>query len=245
MWLNKRMPAAPLFSSESVKFLRNLKTHNERDWFQPRKHIYDEHVKGPMLALIEIINGELEGIEPSFVTDPAKAMFRIYRDTRFTHDKTPYKTHSSALFWRKSVDRKGGAVLYVSVSPAEAVVAGGSYAPTPPELLAIRQHLAEHHQRFQKLLRVKSLREAFGELKGDMLQRAPKGFDPEHKEIDLIKRKQWLLRSALDPKTITTDAFVPEVLRLIRLLIPFVSFLNEPLIQRLSRPRDPLREAGF
>jgi uncharacterized protein (TIGR02453 family) len=245
MWLNKRMPGAPLFSSESVKFLRNLKSHNERDWFQPRKHIYDEHVKAPMLALIEIINGELEGTEPSFVTDPAKAMFRIYRDTRFTHDKTPYKTHSSALFWRKSVDRKGGAVLYVSVSPSEAVVAGGSYAPTSSELLAIRQHLSEHHQRFQKILNVKSLKAAFGELRGDMLQRAPKGFETEHKAIELIKRKQWLLRSALDPKIVTTEAFVPEVLRLTRLLIPFVSFLNEPLIKRLSRARDPLLETGF
>jgi uncharacterized protein (TIGR02453 family) len=239
------MPGAQLFSSESVKFLRNLKSHNERDWFQPRKHVYEEHVKAPMLALIEIINGELEGTEPSFVTDPAKAIFRIYRDTRFTHDKTPYKTHSSALFWRKSVDRKGGAVLYVSVSASEAVVAGGSYAPTPPELLAIRQHLAEHYPRFQKILNAKALRAEFGELRGDLLQRAPKGFDPEHEAIDLLKRKQWLLRSALDPKLITTEKFVPEVLRRIRLLMPFVSFLNEPLIKRLSRPRDPLRAAGF
>lgn len=234
------MPSAPVFSPDSLKFLRNLKKHNDRDWFQPRKHLYEEHVKEPMLRLIGAINRELERIEPGFVTEPGKALFRIYRDTRFSHDKTPYKTHVSALFWRKQTDRKGGAVLYISLSSAEAVVAGGSYAATPPELLAIRQHLAEHHVRLEKILNVKALRTCFGELRGDQLQRAPKGFDPEHEAIDLLKRKQWLLRSTLAPEMATAEQFVPEVLSRIRLLIPFVSFLNEPLVKRAARVRDPL-----
>ena len=230
----------PLFTSQSLKFLRDLKKHNDRDWFQPRKALYDEQVREPMLALIGKINHELARVEPAFVTEPKKALFRMYRDTRFSSDKTPYKTNTSALFWRKQTDKLGGAVLYVSVSSAEVVVAGGSYMPTPAELLLLRQHMAEHYARFGKILKSKALRECFGELRGDQLQRAPKGFDPNHKAIDLLKRKQWLLRTALDSQMATTDEFVPEVLKGIRLLIPFVNFLNEPLLKKAARARDPL-----
>jgi len=228
------------FTAQSLKFLRDLKKHNDRDWFQPRKALYDEHVKGPMLELIETVNRDLASAAPAFVTEPKKAMFRIYRDTRFAHDKTPYKTNTSALLWQKQADRKGGAVLYISLSAAEAVVAGGSYMPTPPELLALRQHMAEHHARLAKILKSKALRDCFGDLRGDQLQRAPKGFDPDHRAADLLKRKQWLLRTSLDPQLAITDAFVPEVLKRIRLLLPFVAFLNEPLVKRAARVRDPL-----
>src|SRR3954453_21665396 len=137
----------PLFSPQSLKFLRDLKKHNDRDWFQPRKALYEELVKEPMHALIQKINHELAGSAPGFVTDPKKAMLRIYRDTRFSQDKTPYKTHAAALFWRKQAGKLGGAVVYLSLSPVEFVIAGGSYMPSPPELLAIRQPLAENHAR--------------------------------------------------------------------------------------------------
>jgi len=230
----------PLFSTQSLKFLRDLKKHNDREWFQPRKAQYDEHVKEPTLALIEVINRELANGAPAFVTEPKKALFRIYRDTRFAQDKTPYKTHTSALFWQKQADRKGGGVFYFSLSAAEVVVAGGSYMPTPQELLLLRQHIAEHHARLTKILKVKPVRDYFDHLEGTQLQRAPKGFDPEHKAIDLLKRKQWGLRAALDPQLAISDEFVPEVLKRIRLLIPFVAFLNEPLVKRAARVRDPL-----
>jgi uncharacterized protein (TIGR02453 family) len=193
-----------------------------------------------MLALLETINHELANVAPAFVTEPKKAMLRIYRDTRFSNDKTPYKSHASALFWRKQTGKKGGAVLYVSISAAEIVIAGGSYMPTAPELLAVRQHLAEHYVRLEKILKPKPLRDYFGELRGETLQRAPKGFDPNHAAIDLLKRKQWSLRKALEPQVATTDRFVPEVLKGIRLLIPFVTFMNEPLVKRSSRAKDPL-----
>src|SRR4051794_35522588 len=162
----------PLFSPQSLKFLRDLKKHNDREWFQPRKALYEEHVKEPMFALIQKINHELAGTAPGFVTEPKKAMLRIYRDTRFSQDKTPYKTNASALFWRKQTGRLGGAVLYISISPAECVIAGGSYMPSPPELLAMRQHLAENHARLKTILKPKALKDAFGELRGEQLQRA-------------------------------------------------------------------------
>jgi uncharacterized protein (TIGR02453 family) len=229
-----------LFSAQSLRFLRDLKRHNDRDWFQPRKSIFEEHVKEPMHALIQKVNHELAGSAPGFVTDPKKAMLRIYRDTRFSQDKTPYKTHASALFWRKQAGKLGGAVLYLSISPAECVIAGGSYMPTPPELLALRQHLAENHARLGAILKVKALRDSFGELRGEQLQRAPKGFDPNHRAIELLKQKQWYLRASLAPQAVTEEQFVPDVLKKVRLLIPLVNFLNEPLLAKAARPKDPL-----
>ncbi len=229
-----------LFTAQSLKFLKDLKKNNDREWFQPRKALYEELVKEPMFRLIEQVNQELVKIEPAFVTEPKRAMLRVYRDTRFAEDKTPYKTNASALFWRKQTDRFGGAVLYLSVSPVEVIVAGGSYRPTGPELLLLRQHLAEHHARLTKILKVKVIREYFGALTGDQLQRAPKGFDPDHKAIELLKQKQWALRAVFAPKLAISEEFVPEVLKHIRLLIPFVTFLNEPLMKKAARAKDPL-----
>jgi uncharacterized protein (TIGR02453 family) len=229
-----------LFSAQSLKFLRDLKKHNDRDWFQPRKAIYEEHVQQPMHVLIQKVNHELAGIAPGFVTEPKKAMLRIYRDTRFSQDKTPYKTHASALFWRKQTGKLGGAVLYLSISSAECVVAGGSYMPSPPELLALRQHLAENHGRLKTILKVKALKGAFGELRGEQLQRAPKGFDPNHKAIELLKQKQWYLRASLEPQAVTEETFVADTLKKVRLLIPLLNFLNEPLLSKAARPKDPL-----
>ncbi len=225
-----------MFPKEGLQFLRALKKNNNRDWFQARKHIYDEHVKAPMFALIDEINKALVKLEPGFITDPKKAMFRIYRDTRFSHDKTPYKTVASALFSRKQLDKLGGGVLYVAVSPAEVVVASGSYMPGPPELLAIRQHLAEHHKEFRKILKGR-------ELGGEELQRPPKGFGADHPAIDLIRKKQWLLRDSLPGASALEPDFSKEVIRRLRLMIPFVGFLNAPMLARAGKVRDPLIDA--
>ena len=98
-----------------IQFFRSLKRNNRREWFQPRKHLYEQQVKEPMLELVSAINGELMKFAPDYVTDPKKALFRIYRDTRFSADKTPYKTHVAASFWRRGADHTGAGGFYFSV----------------------------------------------------------------------------------------------------------------------------------
>ena len=88
----------PGFPAEGMAFLRGLVRHNNRDWFKPRKEIYETQVKAPMAALVDAVNGALAGFAPAYVTAPADAIYRIYRDTRFSHDKTPYKDHIAASF---------------------------------------------------------------------------------------------------------------------------------------------------
>src|SRR5271169_4367613 len=107
------------FPPEALTFLRALKKHNEREWFQPRKETYEEKVKAPMIELVAVLMQRLADFAPEYVADPAKAVYRIYRDTRFSKDKTPYKTHIAAVFTPQGQGKESGAGYYFSVTPDE------------------------------------------------------------------------------------------------------------------------------
>src|SRR5436305_7074755 len=203
--------AFPGFPEEALKFFRGLERNNRREWSQPRKEIFDSKVRAPMLQLVETINLALARFSPEHVTDPNKAVYRIYRDTRFSADKTPYKTHIAASFWHRKHEKHGCAGYYFSLSHKEVEVAGGVYMPGPEQLLAIRQHLAEHHADFRKLVSRRKLVELMEPLKGDSLSRVPKGFAADHPAADLIRKKQWLFYTSLDPAIAVTPGFLGEV----------------------------------
>src|SRR5216684_7637331 len=187
------------FPPEAIQFFKGLERNNRREWFQPRKQIYDEQVKAPMADLIRTLTAEMMRFAPDYVTEPEKAIYRIYRDTRFSKDKTPYKTHVAAIFPRRGTEKHGGAGLYFSVAAHEIEVAGGVYMPGPDALLSIRSHLAEHHEDFIRIVKSRKLRALMGELHGEQLTRVPRGFACEHPAADLLRYKQWLLYVMLDP----------------------------------------------
>ncbi len=231
------MPAGfPGFPEEGMKFLRALKKNNRREWFQPRKHVYDEQVRAPMLQLVAALNAEMMSFAPAYVREPAEAVYRIYRDTRFSPDKTPYKTHIAAVFTRRGFDRHAGAGFYFSVAPDEIEVAAGVYMPGPEQLRTIRLHLLENHEEFRRIASARALREFMGELKGDRLIRVPKGFPREHPAADLVRHKQWLFWAMLDPLLAVTPRLFDEVLVRFRAVAPFVEFLNAPLQRAKQRP---------
>src|SRR4051794_30819468 len=179
------------FPPQGLSFFRQLARNNRRDWFQPRKALYDEHVRGPMLELVERVNDDLRSFAADHVTEPAKAVYRIYRDTRFSKDKTPYKTHIAAIFPRPGLPRHAGAGFYFSVSHTGVEVAGGMYMPGPEELTAVRQALVREDKSFRRLVAAPALRRLLGELQGTSLARVPRGYDPEHPAADLLRRKQF------------------------------------------------------
>jgi uncharacterized protein (TIGR02453 family) len=217
------------FPAEALTFLRGLKKNNNREWFQAHKPVFEEKVKAPMLELIGELNSALAGFAPAYVTDPAKAYYRIYRDTRFSPDKTPYKTHISALFRPRGLDKHSCGSLYLQISAGEVGVAGGIYMPGPEELLAVRTHLAQHHERLQRILRGKPLRALMGDLNGEQLSRVPKGFPSDHPAADLIRMKQWYVWAELDAGIATTPKLFAELLKRFRAITPLTDFLNEPL----------------
>ena len=229
----------PGFPAEAMTFFRALARNNRREWFQERKEVFENSVKAPMTQLVNALNAELLKFAPEYVTDPQRAVYRIYRDTRFSQDKTPYKTHVAAIFSRRGLEKHAGASFYFSVSPKEAEVAGGLYMPGPETLLAVRTHLAEHHLEFRRIIRAKKLRDLVGELQGDQLSRVPKGFSPHHPAAGLIRYKQWLVYTMLDPETAMTPYLFPEILKRFRAMAPFIAFLNAPLTgQRKKREAD-------
>ncbi len=231
----------PGFSPEGMAFFRALKKNNKREWFQGRKQTFEEKVKAPMVELVTALNGAMMDFAPRHVADPQKAIYRIYRDTRFSRDKTPYKTHVAAVFPRHGLEKHACAGLYFSVSPEEIEVAGGVYMPGQEELLAIRSHLAERHGEFRRILRRKTFRDLMGELWGEQLSKAPKGFAAGHPAADLLRYKQWLVYVLLEPALATSAKLLPELVKRFRVMMPFVEFLNEPLLG-LKRKRIPVEE---
>ena len=188
------------FPAEGLKFLRSLKKNNRREWFQPRKHIYEEMVKAPMLELVGLVNTEMLRFAPEYVREPGEAVYRIYRDTRFSADKTPYKTHIAAIFPRRGLPKHSCAGLYFSVAPEGVEVAGGVYMPDREELRLIREHLASNHEEFRGIIRGRKLRGLLGEMAGEQLSRPPKGFCAGHPAADLVRYRQWLFDITLDPE---------------------------------------------
>lgn len=220
------------FPPEMVKFFRSLGRNNRREWFQPRKPLFEQHVKAPMLELVAAINADLAKFAPEYVTEPKTAIFRIYRDTRFSADKTPYKTHIAASFSRRGSERLGTGGFYFSVSHDTIEVAAGIWHPEREVMLLVRNHIAETHPELSRLLADKKSRKLAGELKGDALSRSPKGFDPAHPAAEFIKMKDWVLDVTLDAKLATTPQLQSEIVQRFRAMAPLLGYLNRPLLAR-------------
>ena len=220
------------FSPEAISFLGALKRNNRREWFQPRKEKYEALIKAPMLDFVGCLNEEFARFAPSYVTPPAKAVYRIYRDTRFSPDKTPYKTHVAAIFPRQTAVKREGAVFYLHFTEKEVLAFGGVWSPDRDELLAYRTLLQQNHEEFAEILNNKSLQKLVGKLEGEQLSRMPKGFPVDHPAESLLRRKQWYLESTLDIGLLTTPRVVPELARRFAVMAPLVEFLNRPFAQK-------------
>lgn len=227
----------PGFSTDALSFLRNLKRNNRRDWFQPRKPLYETLIKAPMLELIGQLNTQFERFAPAYIAPPERALYRIYRDTRFSPDKTPYKTHISAIFPRHNAVKREGAVFYFHFTEKDLLAFGGVYSPEREELLAYRGLLAEHYQELQEILRDKKLRRVVGELQGEQVSRMPKGFAPDHPAESLLRHRQWYLESMLDINLLTTPRLVPELSRCFEAMVPFVEFMNRTFTRKQKPKR--------
>ena len=227
------VPAAHL-RPEGLAFLRALVRNNDREWFTPRKAIFEAELKEPMLAIIRKVTEAMEGFAPSFVRPAEKCLFRIYRDTRFSADKLPYKTHVAAWWSHQGFDKTSGAGYYFHVSAKEVVIAAGAYMPEKDQLAAIRHWLLDHHAEFRKVLRTAALRKAFAEFEGNALTRPPKGFPKDHPALDLIQCRQWGLSATLPAAAALEPGFAATLIRHFRLAAPVVDALNTPIAAALA-----------
>jgi uncharacterized protein (TIGR02453 family) len=224
------------FPKEGLSFFAKLRKNNTREWFETKKETYIDKVKTPMEELVALVNAELAKFAPEHITEPKKAVYRIYRDTRFSNDKTPYKTHIAANFPRSGMEKHAAAGFYFSVSNDVIEIGGGVYMPGPAELAAIRGHIAENYAALQKIAATKKTIELMGDLQGDALRRVPRGFPEDHPAAALIRMKQWLFFKSFPADVAGTPELLPFVASRLKAAAPLVAYLNAPLIAMKKTP---------
>ena len=220
-----------------MKFLRGVKRHNEREWFNARKHIYESELKTPMLALVEEITAAMADFAPEHMRPANKIMMRIYRDTRFSHDKRPYKTHLAAWWSPRGMEKTSGGGYYMQVGPQGVMVAAGVYMPEREQLLALRRWMAEHYNEYRALLKAARKSKAAGltEIEADALTRMPKGFASDHPADELLRAKNWGVRASLPAELALKPTLGREILRRMRLAAPVVDALNGAVLAGQSK----------
>src|SRR6202167_3917605 len=232
--------ADPYFREAGLRFLRSLRRNNRREWFEPRKPEFERELKQPMLALIQTVNGAMEDFAPAHIRPPQKCMMRIYRDTRFSSDKRPYKGHIAAWWARDGLEKTSGGGYYMHISPDEVLIAAGVYMPEREQLLAIREYLLVHHAEVRQLLMERKLRRTMESFTCMPLTRPPKGFPKDHPAMDLLVCRQWGVEATLAATASLRNDFAVEVIRRFRLAAPLVEALNTPLVAGIEKKRRPL-----
>jgi uncharacterized protein (TIGR02453 family) len=227
-------PAAHL-RPEGLVFLRNLTRHNDREWFKPRKAVFDAELKEPMLAIIRRVTEAMLGFAPEFERPAEKCLFRIYRDTRFSVDKKPYKDYVAAWWAHKGMEKTSGAGYYFHISAKDVYIGAGAWMPEKEQLVAIRYWLLDHHKEFRRLLQRTAVRKTFSEFDGNPLIRPPKGFPKEHPGMDLIRCRQWGLGATLPVAAALEPNFAQVLIRHFRLAAPMVDALNTPIVVALKK----------
>jgi uncharacterized protein (TIGR02453 family) len=220
---------SPTFPQAGLKFLNNLKRNNNREWFLEHKPEYEESVRLPMIQIIEALAEEFSDFAPEILVSP-KCLFRIHRDTRFSKDKVPYKTHVAASFSVRGLDRHQGAGYYFHIAPTELWIGGGIYRPAPDELRLVREHIAANHQRLTKIVEGRQFRKLFGTLNGEQSSRMPRGYSPEHPAEHYLRYKDLLASRELSPADATKSEFLKTLVESFRGMHPLIHFLNEPIL---------------
>ncbi len=210
----------------SLHFLQLLKNNNNRDWFAAHKELYTK-AQDNIILFADALLAQLGSHDLVDTPSGKKSLHRIYRDTRFSSDKTPYKTNWSGNFTRATKSRRGG--YYFHIQPGNSYIAGGFWGPSPPDIKRIRDEIAFDAAPLRKILKSKSFVSSFGELRGEQLKTAPRGFDNQHEAIDLLRYKQFLLIRTFTNKEVLDASFVKQASHTYKNMRPFFDYMSEVL----------------
>ena len=213
-------------------FFNELKDNNNREWFTENKPRFKASVQEPLSAMVEAIAPHLKKVSKHFVADPrlnGGSVFRIYKDVRFSKDKTPYKTHG-AIQLRHALGKDAHAPgFYIHLATDEIFYGGGIWHPPSPHLLKIRETIRDKGPAWKKATTSAVFEKRFGELRGDGLTRPPRGFDGEHPLINDIKRKSFFAMAETKPATAKKAAFIDDVAAAMKDAKPMMKFLCDAL----------------
>ena len=225
------MSATARLTPRAFKFLRDLADNNNRDWFQVNKQRFEDDLREPALQFVRDFAPHLADISPYFRADDRKtggSMFRIYRDTRFSKDKSPYKTYTGLQFRHEQGKDAHCPGYYLHLQPKELFMGVGIWHPDGDTLKLIRAAIDADPDRWKKVSRSKRFTDVF-ELAGDSLKRAPKGYDPDHPLIEDLKRKDFIAVTELTQKQVTSPDFVKQFAKRCRTGSPLVEFLCDAI----------------
>jgi uncharacterized protein (TIGR02453 family) len=217
-----------LIKKDLFDFFVELKENNNRVWFQNNKQRYEQDVRDPLLAFVAAFAERTPEISSSIMAIPritGGSLFRIYRDVRFSKDKTPYKTGAGIHFRHKRGKDVHAPGYYLHLEPGDVFAGSGIWKPNTETVTRIRTKIAEHPEQWLIIIQEKKFVKTF-RLGGDSLKRAPKGFDPEHPLIEDLKRKDFLASIVLDEKIVCEPDFLDYYVELCKIAAPFMEFLT-------------------
>ena len=225
------MPPAPYFNNDLFKFLGALRANNNREWFLKNKNRYEEQVRDPLLRFITDLAPGLRKINRHIVVDPSPtkgSMMRIYRDTRFSKDKSPYKTSVSAHFWHAKGKEGASPAYYLHIEPSRSLIGAGIWRPEPRALKKIRDAIAADPQGWKRATSVSRLSSKW-KIGGASLRRSPRGYDPHHPFIADIKRKDFTIGGSLSDKEVLTADFLKRTLADFKRIAPLLEYLSQAI----------------
>ena len=214
-------------SKTTLDFLKELKNNNNREWFNDHKaefQVEQKKAKEFYSALMEILktHDDIESLK----------IFRIYRDVRFSKDKTPYKPHFAGNFVRATKRLRGG--YYLRIRPGESFLAGGFWDPNKEDLLRIRKEFEMDATEIRDIINDKTFVKYFGKLEGNELKTAPRGFDKEHPDMDLIKMKQFIVTRYFSDEEVLNPNFLEELNKTYKAMRPYFDYMSEILTTDLN-----------
>lgn len=224
----------PQFTTKTLAFLRALKRHNDREWFREHRSDYDREVRAPLVAVVDSLARDLRRFAPELIASSKASLYRIYRDTRFSEDKSPLKTQVAAVFPCRGLAKHEGAGLYFEVAATHCWIGGGMYMPQTWQLQLVRDHIAHRYARFRRIVESSEFEDVVGTLDGERLQRVPRGFAKDHPAAHYLKFRQFLAGRECPASLAASPKFYPELLKVFRAVAPLVRFLNEPLLAHVS-----------
>lgn len=232
------------FRPAAFAFLRGLAKNNRREWFEARRETYDAELREPMRALVDEVDAVLGRVAPEFRGDAKKSVFRIYRDVRFSADKSPYKTNVACWFFHHDAghgvgrEAHGGAGFYFHVQPGNCFVGGGVWMPPKPALDRVRNALADDPRGFERVINEPRLKRRFGALDDEaVLARVPRGFDPEHPAATWLRYKSYFVGRRLPDAAAQSRRLLKTLEADIELMVPLTRWLNAAMGLRVMRSR--------
>ncbi len=224
------MPNTPIRPSTLV-FLNNLKANNNREWFNSNKHLYLKAQENA-IDFAEELFALMQNQDDLETVSGRKSLHRIYRDIRFSKNKTPYKTNISGSFKRSSSFLRGG--YYFHIEPQNTFIAGGFFGPNAEDLKHIRSHIAADDSELRTILNSKSFISNFGEMQGAQLKTAPKGYPKDHPAIDLLRYKQFVLKKQFSEDVLSGNELAKTMHEGFLKMRPFFDYMSEILTTDLN-----------